>query len=85
MAFPLFLVAMLLISTLFTLPPSNRRGGVFLRVLGALGTGFGLYFFSRITNVMGLNASLPLFLAAWGPALVAIPICISCLLHLEDG
>ena len=84
-AFPLFLVAMLLISALFTLPPSNRRGGIFLRVLGALGTGFGLYFFSRITNVMGLNASLPLFLAAWGPALVAIPICISCLLHLEDG
>ena len=84
-AFPLFLVAMLLISALFTLPPSNRRGGIFLRVLGALGTGFGLYFFSRITNVMGLNASLPLFLAAWGPALIAIPICISCLLHLEDG
>ena len=84
-AFPLFLVAMLLISALFTLPPSNRRGGVFLRVLGALGAGFGLYFFSRVTNVMGLNASLPLFLAAWGPALVAIPICISLLLHLEDG
>ena len=84
-AFPLFLVAMLLISALFTLPPSNRRGGVFLRVLGALGTGFGLYFFSRITNVMGLNASLPLFLSAWGPALIAIPICISLLLHLEDG
>lgn len=84
-AFPLFLVAMLLISALFTLPPSNRRGGVFLRVLGALGTGFGLYFFSRITNVMGLNNSLPLFLAAWGPALIALPICVSCLLHLEDG
>ncbi len=84
-AFPLFLVAMLLISALFTLPPSNRRGGIFLRVLAALGTGFGLYFFSRITNVMGLNASLPLFLAAWGPALIAIPICISFLLHLEDG
>ena len=84
-AFPLFLVAMLLIGALFTLPPSNRRGGIFLRVLGALGTGFGLYFFSRITNVMGLNSSLPLFLAAWGPVLVAIPICISCLLHLEDG
>ena len=84
-AFPLFLVAMLLISALFTLPPSNRRGGIFLRVLGALGTGFGLYFFSRITNVMGLNSSLPLFLAAWGPALIAIPLCVSSLLHFEDG
>lgn len=84
-AFPLFLVAMLLISALFTLPSSNRRGSGFLRVLATLGSGFGLYFFSRVTNVMGLNASLPLFLAAWGPALIAIPICISFLLHLEDG
>ena len=84
-AFPLFLVAMLLISALFTLPPSNRRGGIFLRVLGALGGGFGLYFFSRVTNVMGLNGSLPLFLAAWGPALISIPLCLSLLLHYEDG
>ena len=84
-AFPLFLVAMLLISALFTLPPSNRRGGIFLRVLAALGAGFGLYFFSRITNVMGQNGNLPLFLSAWGPALVAIPICVSLLLHYEDG
>ena len=84
-AFPLFLMAMLFIGALFTLPPSNRRGGVFLRVLGALGAGFGLYFFSRITNVMGLNGSLPLFLAAWGPALVIIPLCVSILLHCEDG
>ena len=84
-AFPLFLVAMFLVSALFTFPPSNRQGGTFLRVLLAIGCGFLLYFFSRITNVLGQNESLPLFLAAWGPALICIPLCISALLSLEDG
>ena len=84
-AFPLILVAMLMISALFTLPPSNRRGGVFVRVLMALGCGFSLYFFTRITNVMGQSDSLPMVLAAWGPPLVCIPLCVSMLLHLEDG
>jgi len=84
-AFPLFLVAMFLLSALFTFPPSNRQGGTFLRVLMAIGGGFLLYFFSRITNVLGQNESLPLFLSAWGPALICIPLCISALLSLEDG
>ncbi len=84
-AFPLFLVAMLLVAALFTFPPCNRQGGVFVRILLCIGGGFGLYFFSRITNVLGQNESLPLFLSAWGPALVCIPLCISVLLHLEDG
>ena len=84
-AFPLFLVAMFLLAALFTFPPSNRQGGTFLRVLAAIGSGFFLYFFSRVTNVLGQNESLPLFLAAWGPALICIPLCISALLSLEDG
>lgn len=84
-AFPLFLVAMFLISALFTFPPCNRQGGVFVRILLTIGGGFLLYFFSRITNVLGQNESLPLFLSAWGPALICIPLCVACLLHLEDG
>ena len=84
-AFPLFLVAMFLLAALFTFPPSNRQGGTFLRVLSAIGSGFFLYFFSRVTNVLGQNESLPLFLAAWSPALICIPLCISALLSLEDG
>ncbi len=84
-AFPLFLVAMFLVAALFTLPPSNRQGGTFIRVLIAIGSGFFLYFFSRITNVLGQNESLPLFLAAWSPALICIPLCVSALLSLEDG
>lgn len=84
-AFPIFLIAMLLISTVFALPPTMRQGRFLLRVVLAILSGFLLYFLSRITNVLGLSESLPLVLAAWGPALIAIPLCLSALLHFEDG
>ncbi len=84
-AFPATLVAMILISTVFALPPTSRQGKVLLRVLLAILSGFTLYFLSRVTNVLGQSGSLPMFLAAWGPALIVIPLCLSALLHLEDG
>ncbi len=84
-AFPLFLVAMLLISAVFALPPTSRQGRFLLRLMLAILCGFLLFFLSRVTNVLGLSQSLPMVLAAWGPALIAIPLCLSALLHLEDG
>ena len=84
-AYPAILVAMLLISAVFALPPSNRQGKALIRVLLAILGGFMLYFLTRITNVLGQSQSMPLILAAWGPALVVIPLCLSALLHLEDG
>lgn len=84
-AFPVFLIAMILISAVFALPPSSRQGKTLVRILGAVLCGFLLYFFSRITNVLGLSLSLPMVFAAWGPALIFIPLCLSALLHLEDG
>ena len=84
-AFPALLVAMLLIAAVFAMPSGNRQGKTFFRMLGAIGMGFLLYFFTRITNVLGLSGNLPFILAAWGPALIATPLCLSALLHLEDG
>ena len=84
-AFPAILVAMFLISTVFALPPTSRQGKALIRVLMAVLSGFFLYFLTRVTNVLGQSQSLPMILAAWGPALVAIPLCLSALLHLEDG
>lgn len=84
-AFPFFLLSMLLIAVAVTISSGNRQGRTFLKVLLSIGCGFMLYFFSRITNVLGLSGSLPYFLAAWGPSLICIPLCLSALLHLEDG
>ena len=84
-AFPVFLLSMLLIAVAITVSSGNRQGKTFMKVLLAIGSGFVLYFVSRITNVLGLSGSLPYFLAAWGPSLICIPLCLSVLLHLEDG
>ena len=84
-AFPVFLLSMLLIAVAVTISSGNRQGRVFMKVLLAIGGGFLLYFISRITNVLGLSGGLPYFLAAWGPSLICIPLCLSALLHMEDG
>ena len=84
-AFPIFLLSMLLIAIAVTVSSSNRQGRPFVKGLMAVGAGFLLYFLSRVTNVLGLSGSLPYFLAAWGPSLICIPLCLSVLLHLEDG
>ncbi|MBQ4472571.1 MAG: LptF/LptG family permease [Alphaproteobacteria bacterium] len=84
-AFPAFLLSMLLIAVAVTVSSGNRQGRTFIKVLLSIAMGFLLYFISRITNVLGLSGSLPYALAAWGPSLICIPLCLSALLHLEDG
>jgi len=84
-AFPAILVAMILISIVFAVSPTNRQGKAFIRILMAILGGFFLYFLTRVTNVLGQSQSLPMVLAAWGPALIVIPLCLSALLHMEDG
>lgn len=85
LAYPIMLVAMLFIAAVFTLPPNTRQGKMLTRIVLAILGGFVLYFLGRVTNVLGLSQSLPYVLAAWGPSLVVIPLCITALLHLEDG
>ena len=84
-AYPITLIAMIFIAAVFALPPTMRQGKILLRIVLAVLSGFLLYFLGRVTNVLGLSQNLPYFLAAWGPALMIIPLCVSALLHLEDG
>ncbi len=84
-AYPITLLAMILIAAIFALPQTTRQGHFLMRIVLAILSGFMLYFLGRITNVLGLSESLPYALAALGPALVSIPLCVSVLLHLEDG
>lgn len=84
-AYPITLIAMIFIAAVFALPPTMRQGRILLRIVLAVLAGFLLYFLGRVTNVLGLSQNLPYFLAAWGPALISIPLCVSALLHLEDG
>ena len=85
LALPLFLLSMLMIAVATTISSGNRQGKTFFKALLTICCGFLLYFISRVTNVLGLSGSLPYFLAAFGPSLICLPLCLSVLLHVEDG
>ena len=84
-AFPLSLVAMILMASVFSLPTTTRQGGFLFRLVAALSAGFLFYFLGRLTNIMGLSENLPVFLSVLGISLIAIFLSVAALLHLEDG
>lgn len=84
LATPLLLVAIVLLAASFSLRP-QRRGWVGLVILGGVLTGFLLYFISNFVFALGLSGKIPVILAAWTPAGVAMLLGIATLLHLEDG
>jgi lipopolysaccharide export system permease protein len=62
-----------------------RRGKVGILVVAGLVSGFVLHFFTDIVHAFGAGGTLPVFLAAWAPALVVSMIGAALLLHVEDG
>lgn len=84
LALPVFLAAMVLIGAAFTLR-HTRFGRTGAMVLGALLTGFTLYFIRNFAQILGENGQIPIYLAAWAPPLAACGLAMGLLLHLEDG
>lgn len=85
LSLPFLLCAMALIAAAFGLKPNLRSGGLFIRTAGGVGAGFLLYFFSKVIFALGLSNTLPPWLAAWSPAMVAMLLGVASLFHLEDG
>ena len=85
LASPFLLCAMVLVAAIFSMQPNPRRGGAMWRIVGGVGAGFLLYFFSKLTFALGQNQTLPLVLAAWSPAGVTILLGLGALFHQEDG
>ena len=44
-----------------------------------------LYFLSNLVFALGISGKLPVALAAWTPAAIALALALPLLLHLEDG
>lgn len=81
---PVLYMAMVLLAAVFALLPPRKR--LVLRLTaGALIAGFLLYFTADIITALGISGRLPLWLAAWSPALVAGFLSMTILLHREDG
>lgn len=84
LARPLFLVAMVLVASAFTMR-HTRSGGTGIAVLFAVLLGFGLYFIRSFAQILGENGQIPVLLAAWAPPLAATMLALGLLLHREDG
>lgn len=84
LARPVFLIAMVLVASAFTMR-HTRSGGTGLAVLSAVLLGFGLYFIRSFAQILGENGQIPVLLAAWAPPFAAILLALGLLLHSEDG
>jgi lipopolysaccharide export system permease protein len=82
---PLLLISMVLVAAAFSLKPDLRSGGILVRVIGGVVSGFVFYFFSKVVYALGLSATLPVVLAAWTPPTVTGLVGLAALFHLEDG
>lgn len=84
LALPLLLAAMLVVGTTFSLRLA-RRGKSSLMVVGGLGAGFAFYILADVVFAIGLSGRLPVVLAAWSPAGIAMLLGLATLFHIEDG
>ncbi|WP_119168826.1 LPS export ABC transporter permease LptG [Algihabitans albus] len=84
LALPLLFTAMVVLAATFSLRP-QRRGRVGLIILAGVICGFVLYFMSSLVFALGISGKLPVAMAAWTPATIALALSLPLLLHLEDG
>lgn len=84
LAQPLLFATMVLVAGIFTMGHARLRRSGFL-VLGAVLTGFAVYFLRNFGQVLGENAQIPVLLAAWTPPIACSLAALGLILHLEDG
>lgn len=84
LASPLFLCAMVLVASAFTMR-HTRFGRTGIAVLGAVLTGFALYYVRNFAQILGENGQIPVALAAWAPPVASVMLALGLLLHMEDG
>jgi lipopolysaccharide export system permease protein len=84
LALPALFAAMVFMAASFSLRLA-RFGGVTRVILYSVFAGFGVYFFSNLTQTLGQSGILPVALAATAPAAAAILIGMTLVFHQEDG
>jgi lipopolysaccharide export system permease protein len=84
LARPILLAAMVLIAATCSLKPF-RFGRIQTMVLTGLTGGFGFFIFSELSRKVGASGLVPVTVAAWAPAVVALLLAATVLLHQEDG
>jgi lipopolysaccharide export system permease protein len=81
---PFLYMSMILLAAAVAMRP-QRQGGTFLFIIGGVFIGFFMFFMTSFLQAMGSSHQIPIFLAAWSPALLGSLLGIATLLTLEDG
>jgi lipopolysaccharide export system permease protein len=81
---PILMAAMVFIAATCSLK-AFRFGKIQTMVLTGLTGGFGFFIFSEFSRKVGASGLVPIAVAAWAPALVALLLSATVLLHQEDG
>lgn len=84
LAAPILFAALILLAATFSLRPPRFGGTGMLIGLGVL-AGFFIFFLESMLQAFGLSQKIPVFMAAWTPALLALLLGVTALLHTEDG
>ena len=84
LATPVMLIAMTLTAAVFGLK-STRTQKIYIVFVKGLAIGFLLFLGMQILNAIGLSGYMPVSVAGWLPALLALSGAFSLLIHYEDG
>ena len=81
---PFLYVAMVLLAACVALRQQRQGQTLLFLVIGVM-TGFIVFIMSNFLQVLGSSHQLPVFLAAWSPAMIFTLLGAAVLLTLEDG
>ena len=84
LAQPLLYMAMILLAAAVSLRQQRLNGTSFL-VFSGIVMGFVIFFTSSFLQALGASGQIPIFVAAWFPAIISILLGITAMLVLEDG
>ena len=84
LALPILLMAMVMVAACFSLP-TGRMFSTGQTLGMSILCGFSLFLFNDFIVLMGELNLMPIILASWTPALIALLLSISYLLTTEDG
>ncbi|MBP9693990.1 MAG: LPS export ABC transporter permease LptG [Alphaproteobacteria bacterium] len=84
LAQPLTFVAMVMFGMFFSV--GHHRFGNFMKMIASgMCAGVLYYIVKDVLFAMGLSQSIPIFIAAWAPAVLGLFIAVPLIIHKEDG
>ena len=81
---PLMFAAMTALGAVFSLR-LMRLGGMTGLVISGISLGFVIFFVNQLFSSMGKAGVIPIFMAGWSPAILAMLVATTLIVYTEDG